>query len=448
MNDIAIHVEGIGKRFYIARRQEQYKTLRDTLADVLTAPFRKVGRLLRGHAGGAAELNEAIWALEDVSFSVRRGEVIGIIGRNGAGKSTLLKVLSRITEPTRGFAEIRGRVGSLLEVGTGFHPELTGRENIYLNGSILGMRRGEIERSYDEIVAFAEVEKFIDTPVKYYSSGMYLRLAFAVAAHLKPEILIVDEVLAVGDAAFQKKCLSKMEDVGREGRTVLFVSHNMPAVTNLCERVILLDKGRIALDGPAHQVVSRYLGSGAAVMTSRRWNDPAEAPGGEFARLMAVRVQSLKGNGADAIDIREPVVLEMEYEVVKAGRVLLPHFNVYNEEGLFLFPILDTAPEWRKRPRPAGRYVSRATIPGNFLREGMIFIGAGLVTMDPVIMQFYEADVVGFHVIDSFDGDSSRGDWKASLGGALRPLLSWSTDFFPSIPGAGSADLKESKTCD
>ncbi len=301
MSDIAITAEKISKKFYIGRRQEKYKTLRDTIADAVKSPLRKAGNLLRGHATGAAELNEAIWALEDVSFQVRRGEVIGIIGRNGAGKSTLLKILSRITEPTAGYAELRGRVGSLLEVGTGFHPELTGRENVYLNGAILGMRRAEINRNFDQIVAFAEVEKFIDTPVKHYSSGMYLRLAFAVAAHLEPEILIVDEVLAVGDASFQKKCLNKMEDVGKQGRTVLFVSHNMPAVTNICERVILLDNGRVSLDGTAHQVVSKYLGSGTNAMAAREWGDPQTAPGGEIARLLAVRVKTEDGVVADTL---------------------------------------------------------------------------------------------------------------------------------------------------
>ena len=258
-NDIAIRVSGLSKRYYIGGKQERYRTLRDTLTDAFVAPFRKAGKLLRGHATGAAGLHEAIWALKDISFEVKQGEVIGIIGRNGAGKSTLLKIISRITEPTEGYADIYGRVGSLLEVGTGFHPELTGRENIYLNGAILGMKRVEIDQKFDEIVSFAEVEKFIDTPVKHYSSGMYLRLAFAVAAHLEPEILLVDEVLAVGDAQFQNKCLGKMEDVAKEGRTVLFVSHNMAAIQRLCSRAIILDQGMISRDGEARNVVISYI---------------------------------------------------------------------------------------------------------------------------------------------------------------------------------------------
>ena len=227
MSDIVIRVDSLSKQYRIGGKQEGYRTLRDTLTETFVSPFRRARKLLRGHAYGAAELDEIIWALRDISFEVKRGEVVGIIGRNGAGKTTLLKILSRITEPTEGYAEIHGRVGSLLEVGTGFHPELTGRENIYLNGAILGMKKAEIERKFDEIVDFAEIEKFIDTPVKHYSSGMYVRLAFAVAAHMEPEILLVDEVLAVGDAAFQKKCLGKMGEVAEGGRTVLFVSHNM-----------------------------------------------------------------------------------------------------------------------------------------------------------------------------------------------------------------------------
>ena len=263
MSDIAIKVEGLGKQYRIGGREPRYKTLRDSMTDAFTAPFRRAAAILRGQAYGAAELDETIWALKNVSFEVKRGDVIGIIGRNGAGKSTLLKILSRITEPTEGYARINGKVGSLLEVGTGFHPELTGRENIFLNGAILGMKRAEIERKFDEIVAFSEIEKFIDTPVKHYSSGMYMRLAFAVASHMDPEILVVDEVLAVGDAQFQKKCLGKMEEVGKEGRTVLFVSHNMAAIKALCKRGILLENGQIACDGDVSVVSEKYLaGSG------------------------------------------------------------------------------------------------------------------------------------------------------------------------------------------
>ena len=260
MSDIAIRVENLGKQYRIGSSQGRfkYRSLRDVLAEAARAPFRRAVNLLRGEAHGAAELDETIWALRDVSFEVEQGEVLGIIGRNGAGKTTLLRILSNITEPTEGSAEIHGRVGSLLEVGTGFHPELTGRDNLYLSGAILGMRRTEIERKFDEIVAFAEVEKFVDTPVKHYSSGMYLRLAFSVAAHLEPEILLVDEVLAVGDIQFRRKCLGRMQDVGQSGRTVLFVSHDMGYIRQLCERVIWLDQGSIWKSGSADEVCLEY----------------------------------------------------------------------------------------------------------------------------------------------------------------------------------------------
>jgi lipopolysaccharide transport system ATP-binding protein len=429
MNDIAIRAESLSKQYYIGRKQEEYRTLRDTLADAFVSPFRRAGKLLSGQAAGAAELDETIWALKDVSFEVRRGEVVGLIGRNGAGKSTLLKVLSRITEPTAGLADIRGRVGSLLEVGTGFHQELTGRENVYLNGAILGMKRVEIDGKFDEIVAFSEVERFIDTPVKHYSSGMYLRLAFAVAAHLEPEILLVDEVLAVGDARFQKRCLNKMQDVGQQGRTVLFVSHSMPAITRLCERAILLEEGRMIQDGPAHRVVSTYLNSDLGMTAVREWPDAAKAPGSEVVRLRAVRVRTEGGRVAEVADIRQPVGIEVEYEVLTPGYMLMPHLMLFNEDAICLFSAHDVDPDWRRRPRPIGPYVSTAWIPGNLLAEGTMFVHAGIVSLDPDIHQCYEADVVAFQVIDSMDGDSARGDWSKRMYGVVRPLLRWTTRF-------------------
>jgi lipopolysaccharide transport system ATP-binding protein len=340
-------------------------------------------------------------------------------------------MLSRITEPTSGHADVYGRLGSLLEVGTGFHPELTGRENIYLNGAILGMRRVEIHQKFDEIVAFAEVEQFIDTPVKHYSTGMYLRLAFAVAAHLEPEILLVDEVLAVGDAGFQRKCLNKMQDVGRDGRTVLFVSHNMPAITRLCARTILLDQGKILADGPSHQVVGAYLNSGLGTRAAREWHDLAQAPGNDIARLCAVRVRSQEGQMTDAIDIRRSVGIEIEYEVLKGGHVLWPHFTVHNEEGLWLFVSIDQDPIWRRRPRPAGRYVSTGWIPGNLLAEGTMIIGPAIRTEQPRKVHFYERDAVAFQVIDSLDGDSARADHPGQFPGVVRPLLKWTTQVTP-----------------
>lgn len=259
MGELAIKAENLSKRYFIGASKRRNDTLRDQMTDIFAAPFRRVGRLIGGGSVSAAELDESFWALQDVSFELRQGEVLGIIGRNGAGKSTLLKVLSRIVEPTRGHVDVYGRVGSLLEVGTGFHPELTGRENIFLNGAILGMGKEEIEAKYDEIVSFSEIEKFLETPVKHYSSGMYVRLAFAVAAHLEPEILLVDEVLAVGDAAFQKKCMGKMDNVAQEGRTVVFVSHNMGAINSLTEKCLYLDTGKVTDFGITEKVVERYL---------------------------------------------------------------------------------------------------------------------------------------------------------------------------------------------
>ena len=259
MNPVAIQTANLSKKYYIGGPQQQYNRLGEQLSAMLLTPLRRVTHLLRGQATGVAELTEEIWALRDVNLEIQQGEVVGILVSNGAGKSTLLKIISQITEPTSGRVDIYGRIGSLLEVGTGFHPELTGRENIYLNGAILGMVKNEIDRKLDEIIAFSEIEKFIDTPVKHYSSGMYVRLAFSVAAHLEPEILLVDEVLAVGDTAFQRKCLGKMDDVGKQGRTVLFVSHNMSLLQSLCERGIYLEDGQVAADGPITSVVDRYL---------------------------------------------------------------------------------------------------------------------------------------------------------------------------------------------
>lgn len=425
MGDIAIRALNLSKQYKIGKAYRH-----DTLRDLLAHGWRELRH--RGAQSGVRNSSaETFWALKDVSFEIKQGEVVGIIGYNGAGKSTLLKILSRITEPTKGRAEIYGRIGSLLEVGTGFHHELTGRENIYLSGAILGMKNVEIRRKFDEIVAFAEIDKFIDTPVKHYSSGMYMRLAFAVAAHLEPEILLVDEVLAVGDGRFQRKCLNKMQDVGQQGRTVLFVSHTMPAITRLCERAILLDGGSVLRDGPAHQVVNAYITAGLGMAAAREWTDPAKAPGGDVACLRSVRVLTEDGSITDAVDILQPVILEMEYEVIKPGSMLMPHFQVYNEEGIHAFSAHDLDPAWRRRPRPAGLYISRAEIPGNLLNEGTLFIGAGLYTLEPFTFQFYAPDAVAFQVIEYPDSESARGDYAGKISGIVRPLLKWTTQRKP-----------------
>lgn len=434
MSNLAIRVEKLSKHYRIGGQRVRYATLRDKVMDALASPLRRAGKLWRGEATEAAELDETIWALRHISFDVTQGEVVGIIGHNGAGKSTLLKILTRITEPTEGSAFIRGRVGSLLEVGTGFHPELTGRENVYLYGSILGMKKAEIESKFDEIIAFAETEKFVDTPVKHYSSGMTVRLAFAVAAHLEPEVLIVDEVLAVGDARFQRKCLNKMQDVGQHGRTVIFVSHNMQAVVRLCHRAILLDDGQIVDDGRTQKVVSGYLMNELGAKAVREWPDTATAPGGAIARLRAVRVRTEKGSITDTIDIRHPIVVEMEYDVLQSGFVLAPNFAFWNDDAICVFASQDLDPNWRRRPRPAGRYVSMVTIPGNFLAEGVICVRADLTTIDPLIVQFSENNVVAFHVADTLEGDSARGDYTGRMLGVVRPMLPWTTQYQPSLP--------------
>jgi lipopolysaccharide transport system ATP-binding protein len=311
----AIEVHNLGKRYRIGRLQERPDSLREMISQATLSPFRRIASLVGSGASRRVPEDEIIWALKDISFSVEQGEVVGFIGRNGAGKSTLLKVLSRITQPTEGRARIRGRVGSLLEVGTGFHQELTGRENIYLNGAILGMRRTEIERKFDEIVAFSGVERFIDTPVKRYSSGMYLRLAFAVAAHLEPEILLVDEVLAVGDAEFQKKCLGKMGAIAGQGRTVLFVSHNMAAVQSLCSRAIMLSDGRVVADGPVVETVNTYIASVQDVIQNQPLATRTDRQGGDQFRFLNVEfLDAASGATVGTLMAGQDVVIKVDYD--------------------------------------------------------------------------------------------------------------------------------------
>ena len=435
MSGVALTVERVSKRYRIGARRNRY----DTLGSLLAA---KAGALLgRGSRSAAADPGEAdppgesgrrhpediIWSLRDVSFEVQHGEALGIVGHNGAGKSTLLKILSRITTPTTGRAVLYARVGSLLEIGTGFHPELTGRENMYLSGAVLGMKRGEIDAKFDAIVDFAEVERFLDTPVKRYSSGMYLRLAFAVAVHLEPEILIVDEVLAVGDARFQKKCLTRMQDLKREGRTVLFVSHNLPAVMQLCKRAVLLDHGRVLADGPAAQVIGAYVSPVRPAAAERVWGEADNPPGGDVARLRAIRLKSEDDEIAETVDIRHSLTIEMEYDVLIGGAVLLPYVNFHDEAEVFLFSSHDLDPDWEGRPRPAGRWRSVVRIPGNLLAEGTHAVGCGLVTLDPVVNQFDQRDVLSFRVVEDSPEGTARGGWVGPMDGVVRPALQWRT---------------------
>jgi lipopolysaccharide transport system ATP-binding protein len=435
MTAVAVRVDNLGKQYRIGGDRPAGELMaREVVSRLAVAPFHKlVGaarRLWTLPTNGTAPRSSAphhIWALRHVSFEVPRGQILGIIGANGAGKSTLLKILSRITEPTEGRVEIYGRVASLLEVGTGFHPELTGRENVYLSGALLGMRKAEIDRKLGEIIAFAEVAKFAETPVKHYSSGMYVRLAFAVAAHLEPDILIVDEVLAVGDVAFQRKCLDKMEDVRQRGRTVLFVSHNMQAVTRLCERVLLVSGGAVQEDGPASEVARRYLLSSLRATPTATWEDPRTAPGDEIVRLRSVRVVDESEHTIASLDIRRPVGIEMVYDVFEAGHVLVPAYHLYNESGTCVFVTHDVAPEWRGRIRPCGRFTSLVWVPGNFFAEGVLFVWASISTHRPFRNHVTCRDVVAFHVTDTLDGDSARGDWDGNIAGIVRPLLTWTT---------------------
>jgi len=316
MNDMAIKVENLGKQYRIGGQQARYKTLRDTIADGFKSPFRRMSRLVHGEAYAGADLHESIWALKDVSFEVRQGEVLGIIGRNGAGKTTLLKVLSRITEPTEGAADVWGRVGSLLEVGVGFHPELTGRENVYLNGAILGMRKAEIDRKYDEIVIFAGVKRFIDTPMKHYSSGMQVRLAFAIAAYLEPEVLLIDEVLAVGDIGFQRKCFNKMDEVAYGGRTVIFVSHNMEAVRSLCSRGIWLEDGRITYEGDISSAIKMYLESYSSMEAKVNIAEEDHVVDSGLLRINKVFILDSEGRVTSRIHYREDFSVGMELEML------------------------------------------------------------------------------------------------------------------------------------
>lgn len=435
-SDFTVRAENLSKIYRIGIKQEMRDSFAAAIFDFMKSPwknYQKYRSLYKfddiKNGGGNSNAADVIWALTDVSFEVKQGEVIGIIGQNGAGKSTLLKILCRITNPTSGFAEIRGRVSSLLEVGTGFHPELTGRENIYLNGTILGMTRSEVDRKFDEIIDFSGVEKFIDTPVKRYSSGMQVRLAFSVAAHLEPEILLIDEVLAVGDAAFQKKCLKKMQNVGQQGRTVLFVSHNMPAVTRLCSRTILLNHSRIIDDGPSAEVVKNYLSSDIGVPATREWSDVSTAPSGEFTRIHAVGVKTEHEEYIETIDIRRPFGIEISWEVIKPGHVLQPHFSVFNEGGDLVFVTIDLDPEWRGKIRPLGRFRSTAWVPGNLLAEGLLYVDCFLYDETLDIADCGEKPAISLQIADPFKGDSARGDYAKNFPGIVRPLLKWTTKF-------------------
>jgi lipopolysaccharide transport system ATP-binding protein len=421
-SDVAIRVGSLGKRFYIgARRAQRYRTFREALVEAVTTPLRRAASLLRGHATGAAELHEEMWALKDLSFEVARGEVVGVIGKNGAGKTTLLKVISRITEPTEGWAEIHGRVGSLLEVGTGFHPELTGRENVFLNGAILGMRRSEIEQKYDEIVEFSEVGRFIETPVKHYSSGMYVRLAFAVAAHLEPEILLVDEVLSVGDARFQRKCLGKMGEVADGGRTILFVSHNMAAVGRLCTRVIWLDEGTVRMSGSPRDVIAAYLASDTSVEGERVFDEGFSQRGVNEFKLDAIRTRSTAGVVSSQLAVDEPFTVELEYRATERLRQARVGFLVLTADGTIVFDAYGSDDPRYTDPLEPGDYLSRCTIPPNLLSPGRYFLTFNADIPGQRILATFQ-NVAAIDIVDT--GAVGAETAKHRLG-FIRPSLEW-----------------------
>lgn len=432
MSKAIIKINNLSKRYRIGAKEQGYRTISESIMGGLRAPVRnlaKLRKLTEFKASGDEE--DVIWALKDVSFEVNEGEVLGIIGRNGAGKSTLLKILSRITEPTSGSIEVHGRVSSLLEVGTGFNFELTGRENIFLQSAILGMRKWEIKEKFDDIVRFADIERFIDTPVKRYSSGMYVRLAFSVAAHLEPEILVVDEVLAVGDISFQKKCLGKMSDVASRGRTVLFVSHNMDAVQRLCTRVIILDEGKVVMDGSTDEVVSKYLGEEMNQSGEQIWSDINKAPGSSTVRMCAVRVLDRNGKVCTGFDVRDPVSIETEFRVLEEGYRPVLQLQCINEKGHVLFTSNDNLDSpWRDKAYPLGNYRTVCHIPGDFLNEGMVNVAcrianAGLHDCEHVM----ERDVVRFKVTDRMDPDGVRGSFSFPWpSGGIRPRLPWTVE--------------------
>lgn len=391
-------------------------------------PFLRIGEVNDRTVKGVSDI---VWGLKDINFEVNQGDAVGIIGRNGAGKSTLLKVLSRVTSPTTGSVKVKGRITSLLEVGTGFHPELTGRENIYLNGAILGMRKNEIKRKFDEIVDFSGVERYIDTPVKRYSSGMYVRLAFAVAAHLESEILIVDEVLAVGDAEFQKKCLGKMGDIsGNEGKTVLFVSHNIHSISALCDNTMLLKNGALDAYDRTNTIINKYLSSEIISDSEKVWPDLNNAPGNEIVKMLAIKVINDKGEKSKLFDVAKPIIIVIKYQVFKEGYILWHGLNLHNDINDNIFDTHSVTSEWYNKKHPIGIFSTKVTIPGNFLAEGRITVGVAIFNHKAGQIHFHITQVVSFEVIDHLvDGIiTARGNTMGIFPGIVRPLLKWESE--------------------
>lgn len=430
--DFAIQVRELSKRYHVAEASTCYRTLRDVLVDAFKAPVRRLHAAVKGRAPGEGNKTREFWALNDVSFDVRQGEVLGVIGRNGSGKSTLLKVLSRITSPTSGRARVVGRVGSLLEVGTGFHFELSGRDNIYLNGAMLGMRRAEIAKRFDEIVAFSQIGDFLDTPVKHYSSGMFMRLAFSVAAHLESEILLVDEVLAVGDYDFQKKCIDKMRELTRTGRTVLFVSHSMPSVEALCDRALILSHGKIEAIGDVGQIVQRYLPSEEQAKSATvSWDNPFSAPGKDAVNLHSVSISGVDGTPTTEFELDQPIVIRINYWNNVPGGSYRVRIRLRDQHGSHVFSsgneyaVAGQSDPWNFQPYPAGLFESMVLIPGDLLNNQAYKVSLEIIPVGPSTSAGLQVDdVLTFVVNDSTAVDAANG---AGFLGPIRPRLLWQT---------------------
>jgi lipopolysaccharide transport system ATP-binding protein len=425
MNDVILKIENLSKQYRLGTVSA------GTISHDLNRfwakicgkedPYLKIGETNNRASKGTSEY---VWALKDINFEVKRGEVLGIIGKNGAGKSTLLKILSKVTGPTTGAVKSKGRIASLLEVGTGFHPEMTGKENIFLNGAILGMTKKEIANKLDEIVEFSGCERYIDTPVKRYSSGMKVRLAFAVAAHLEPDILIVDEVLAVGDAEFQKKAIGKMQDIsGRDGRTVLFVSHNMDVILRLCKTAILLRNGEIVKQGSTTEIVESYISSEFRTSSKKEWNNVEN--GNSVAKIKCVKAHDKGFTYKENFLITEEIGITMEYEAVDGNKKIHSAFNFYNNSGVNIFDSHENNTNLYFEKKVKGYYQTTVWIPKNLLSEGIIIVGVALVTHDPFEIHFHHKEAIVFNIIDDIINSPTRGEYVGSLPGIIRPLLKW-----------------------
>ncbi|MEK7180188.1 MAG: ABC transporter ATP-binding protein [Patescibacteria group bacterium] len=417
--DSIIEIKNVGKKYNITRGRGGYIALRDVLTNVFKNPFRFAKNKVKQVVG--LEKKEEFWALKNINLQIKQGEIIGIIGRNGAGKSTLLKILTGITPPTEGEIVMHGKVASLLEIGTGFHPELTGRENIFLNGAILGMTKKEIVKKFDEIVAFSGIEKFLDTPVKYYSSGMYVRLAFSVAAHMEPDILLVDEVLAVGDAEFQKKCLGKMEEVtSKKGRTILFVSHNMAAIQRLCSKTILLKKGQVEMFGKTEEVVNYYLNSTNSNDTETIWKE-RERPGNEIVHLNSVRLINTEGKSAPYAYSNQEVGVEIVYEVLQKSFSPTPNIHVFTNREEYAFI---SHADFHEKLDNVGIHKTTAWIPKDLLNDGTYIVGVAISTMMPLKIHLYEREAITFQVVEDIE-HTKKMDFNQRIPGVVRPRLKW-----------------------